>query len=234
MEAKALLQPTPGFAHRPIKIATVSRGCVYRCGQSIITTCHFSHCIVMSLFSVFAGKTALSSFRLEKLRTAVKAVAPDVQIEMARHWYFIALKSALSDADSKRLHDLLDLDAANANQDTEGMHRILVVPSRWREPFGLVALEGIACGCVAVVSADGGLIDAAGPCGRSVPNGDVPALARCLRELLTEPTQIAYLRAGADVHLARHASSAVAQRYLEIIADAAASRSEPTTAGAQS
>jgi len=59
-------------------------------------------------------------------------------------------------------------------------------------------------------------------------------LARCLRELLTEPTQIAYLRAGADAHLARHASSAVAQRYLEIIAGAAASRSEPTTAGAQS
>lgn len=112
-------------------------------------------------------------------------------------------------------------------------HRIVVVPSRWREPFGLVALEGIACGCVAVVSADGGLVDAAGPCGRSVPNGDVPALARCLRELLTEPTQIAYLRAGADAHLAGHASSAVARRYLDIIADAADPRSASTTAGAQ-
>lgn len=111
-------------------------------------------------------------------------------------------------------------------------HRILVVPSRWREPFGLVALEGIACGCVAVVSADGGLVDAAGPCGRSVPNDDAPALARCLRNLLTEPTEIAYLRAGADAHLARHASSAVAQRYLEIIAGAADARSTPTTAGA--
>ena len=36
-------------------------------------------------------------------------------------------------------------------------HRILVVPSRWAEPFGIVALEGIACGCVVVGSAEGGL-----------------------------------------------------------------------------
>lgn len=111
-------------------------------------------------------------------------------------------------------------------------HRIVVVPSRWREPFGLVALEGIACGCVAVVSADGGLVDAAGQCGRSVPNGDAPALARCLRELLTDPAHLVHLRAGANAHLARHASAAVARRYLDIIADAAESRSTPTTAGA--
>ena len=31
--------------------------------------------------------------------------------------------------------------------------RILVVPSLWAEPFGIVALEGIACGCVVVGSA---------------------------------------------------------------------------------
>ena len=30
-------------------------------------------------------------------------------------------------------------------------HRIIVVPSRWQEPFGLVALEGIACGCRAII-----------------------------------------------------------------------------------
>ncbi|HJP83483.1 MAG TPA: glycosyltransferase family 4 protein, partial [Fimbriimonadaceae bacterium] len=34
-------------------------------------------------------------------------------------------------------------------------HRIMVVPSRWKEPFGIVALEGIACGC-AVVGSEGG------------------------------------------------------------------------------
>src|SRR2546423_11563028 len=31
-------------------------------------------------------------------------------------------------------------------------HQIMVVPSRWQEPFGIVALEGIACGCIVVGS----------------------------------------------------------------------------------
>jgi glycosyl transferase family 1 len=37
-----------------------------------------------------------------------------------------------------------------------------VVPSRCQEPFGLVALEGVACGCRAIVVADGGLAEAIG------------------------------------------------------------------------
>lgn len=111
-------------------------------------------------------------------------------------------------------------------------HRVLVVPSRWREPFGVVALEGIACGCVAVVSADGGLVDAAGPCGLAVPNGDAAALARCLRGLLGDAPLLARLRAGAAAHLARHASAAVAGRYLELIDAAAGPRPAAATAGA--
>ncbi len=35
-------------------------------------------------------------------------------------------------------------------------------PSVWAEPFGMVALESVACGCPAVVSDRGGLADAAG------------------------------------------------------------------------
>ena len=35
-------------------------------------------------------------------------------------------------------------------------HRILVVPSRYNEPFGIVALEGIACGCVVIGSEGAG------------------------------------------------------------------------------
>ena len=40
---------------------------------------------------------------------------------------------------------------------TLNAHRIMVVPSRTPEPFGVVALEGIACGCVVVGSEGGGL-----------------------------------------------------------------------------
>src|SRR5207247_10056048 len=65
-------------------------------------------------------------------------------------------------------------------------HRVLVVPSRWAEPFGIVALEGIACGCVVVGSEKGGLKEAIGPCGLTFENENVPALAEQLKRLLSD------------------------------------------------
>jgi len=83
----------------------------------------------MSLFRVSTGKAALSSFRLEKLRAAIKIVTPDVQVEMTRHWYFMVLKSALSAADSKHLDRLLGLDIeAGEPKGADELHRLLVVP----------------------------------------------------------------------------------------------------------
>jgi len=40
---------------------------------------------------------------------------------------------------------------------------IVVIPSRWPEPFGLVALEAAASGAVVITSGQGGLPEAAGP-----------------------------------------------------------------------
>ncbi len=99
-------------------------------------------------------------------------------------------------------------------------HHILVAPSRWAEPFGLIALEGIACGCVIVGSEKGGLPDAIGPCGITFPNGDAAALAEALARLLTEESLRTRCRAGADAHLARHDVQAVAAAYLEVLAGA--------------
>jgi glycogen(starch) synthase len=94
--------------------------------------------------------------------------------------------------------------------------KILVVPSLYDEPFGIVALEGIACGCVVVASAGGGLPEAVGPCGLTFPNGDSAALARCIAELLADPGRQAALREGAARHLSAFAASAVAARYLAL------------------
>jgi len=94
-------------------------------------------------------------------------------------------------------------------------HEILVVPSRWQEPFGLVALEGIACGCVVIGSAGGGLAEAVGPCGVTVPNGDAPALAKAMDRLLSDPAERDRLRQHAAAHLARFAPRQVAHTYLE-------------------
>ena len=95
-------------------------------------------------------------------------------------------------------------------------HRIMVVPSRWAEPFGIVALEGIACGCVVVGSEAGGLPDAIGPCGKTFPNGDADALATALRELLSDDGEVARLLSQAPDHLAKHTPEAVAAAYIEV------------------
>jgi glycogen synthase len=98
-------------------------------------------------------------------------------------------------------------------------HRVLVIPSRYNEPFGIVALEGIACGCAVVGSAGGGLPEAIGPCGLTFPNGDAAALAVLLACLLTDPARGRELLRHAPEHLARHHSAAVGRAYVDALDD---------------
>jgi glycogen synthase len=100
-------------------------------------------------------------------------------------------------------------------------HRVMAVPSRWAEPFGIVALEGIACGCVVVGTGLGGLPEAIGPCGVTVPNADPSAMARALRSLLEDDGLRARYRSGAPLHLARHSRSEVARSYVNVLESAA-------------
>jgi glycosyltransferase involved in cell wall biosynthesis len=61
----------------------------------------------------------------------------------------------------------------------------LVVPSRWAEPFGLVAAEAILRGVPVIASATGGLAGTVelGVNGLLFPNGDVEALYRLLEDV---------------------------------------------------
>uniref|UniRef100_B8HNC7 Glycosyl transferase group 1 n=1 Tax=Cyanothece sp. (strain PCC 7425 / ATCC 29141) TaxID=395961 RepID=B8HNC7_CYAP4 len=99
-------------------------------------------------------------------------------------------------------------------------HQIMVIPSRWKEPFGIVALEGIACGCIAIGSEGGGLKDAIGPCGITFPNGDVVALSKVLALLLSEPQNIAKYRLNAKEHLSQHHKAVIAKKYLQVFKQA--------------
>lgn len=94
-------------------------------------------------------------------------------------------------------------------------HRVLVVPSRWNEPFGIVALEGMACGCLVVGSEGGGLREAIGSAGLTFPNGEALALADCLRKALTDEQAVQNCHRAAPEHLAVHAPALVAARYLD-------------------
>ncbi|MDD5181394.1 MAG: phosphoribosylformylglycinamidine synthase, partial [Gallionellaceae bacterium] len=83
----------------------------------------------MSIFRVSAGKAALSSFRLEKLRIALKASTPNVSLVDTRHWYFVELQSALPEQQSALLDRLLGLDDTASEPDGSAkMQRLLVVP----------------------------------------------------------------------------------------------------------
>lgn len=67
-------------------------------------------------------------------------------------------------------------------------HKILVVPSIWPEPFGIVALEGLACGCRVIVSNTGGLPEAIGAFGLSFQNGNYCDLAEKIIEARKNPS----------------------------------------------
>lgn len=92
-------------------------------------------------------------------------------------------------------------------------HRLLVLPSIHQEPFGLVALEAIACGCVAIGSHAGGIPEAIGPCGTTFQAGDAAALAATIHELLRCPEARARFQAQAQRHLAKHQPCAVGANY---------------------
>jgi glycogen synthase len=95
-------------------------------------------------------------------------------------------------------------------------HRIFAIPSRFAEPFGVVALEGVASGCAVVASAEGGLPDAVGPCGIYFPNGDADGLALALEQTLTDSALCARLISEGPAHLRKFQPEVIAGRYLEL------------------
>jgi len=79
----------------------------------------------------------------------------------------------------------------NANQLAEELAgaSVVVVPSLWPEPFGLVGIEALATGRPVVASSTGGIVDwlEDGVTGLCVRPGDVRGLAQALNELLEDP-----------------------------------------------
>lgn len=70
---------------------------------------------------------------------------------------------------------------------TMNRHRVMIVPSLGAEGFGIVALEGLACGCEMVVSDAGGLPEAVGGFGDVFPVGNAVALKTLLERHLAQP-----------------------------------------------
>jgi glycosyltransferase involved in cell wall biosynthesis len=96
-------------------------------------------------------------------------------------------------------------------------HRIAVVPSTWEEPFGIVALEAAACGCVLLGSDAGGLPEAVGPAGCLFRRGDVEDLKNQLLKLIHDDSLQQRFRAGARSHLEKYQAAVLSKKYLELI-----------------
>jgi glycosyltransferase involved in cell wall biosynthesis len=94
-------------------------------------------------------------------------------------------------------------------------HKVLVVPTIGQEPFGIVALEGLASGCRLVVSRSGGLPEAVGSCALMFTPGDAEELTSRLRQALEE-AETPERRAAVEAHLRQFEPSVVANQYLEV------------------
>ena len=80
------------------------------------------------MFKVSVGSSALSAFRLEKLRTVLRAIAPEVTLVDTRHCYFSALSgSQLDTAQADLLDRVLGLDGSSGEPVGE-LTPLLVVP----------------------------------------------------------------------------------------------------------
>ncbi len=77
----------------------------------------------------------------------------------------------------------------DAMNDVISRHAFVVMPPRWQEPFGLVALQTAQCGRAIVATHSGAIpeIVVDGVTGRIVPINDTGALAQGMEELLSQP-----------------------------------------------
>jgi len=145
----------------------------------------------MLMFRVSVGISALSAFRLEKLRAALNDAAPGIFIMDTRHWYFSALKGkVLGKAQADLLDKVLGLDK-EAGEPAAAAHcqRLLVVPrlgtiSPWStkatdiaQHCGLSGVQRIERGVVYYLSTEGG---------KPLNNAEQAAVLPLLHDRMTE------------------------------------------------
>lgn len=98
---------------------------------------------------------------------------------------------------------------------------VLVLPSRtrpnWKEQFGRVLIEAMACSVVVVGAETGAVPEVIGDAGLTFPEGDAEALRQRLQQLLSEPRQRDRLRElGRQRVIDRYTQKAIALATLAV------------------
>ncbi len=101
---------------------------------------------------------------------------------------------------------------------------VVVIPSRtrpnWKEQFGRVIVEAMACGVPVIGSESGAIPDVVGEGGLTFPEGDVEALAGHLRALMEdEALRCALGEVGRAEVLRKYTHAQVAARTAEVYAE---------------
>jgi glycosyltransferase involved in cell wall biosynthesis len=142
-----------------------------------------------------------------RLHLEVVGTGPE-EAALRRLAHELGIASQVSFPGRRTGHELATLLAA---------HRVIVVPSVWDEPFGMVCLEAMACGCVPVVARSGGLPEAVGAAGAVVARADPAALAEALDRLIDDEPRLSAFRELAPAQLAKHTRERVGRQYLQIL-----------------
>ncbi|MBM7507665.1 glycosyltransferase involved in cell wall biosynthesis [Nocardioides salarius] len=133
-------------------------------------------------------------------------------------------------ADARKLAEYLRIDQRtrflgqlpqNRVQDCMRRADILVVPSNWGEPYGLVVLEALAAGCRVVVSRDGGLPEALSGHGTVVEPGNTAQLGAAIRSLVVS-VRTGQMSDSLRAHLARRSRPAVVDEYEQLFREVVA------------
>ncbi|NNC12955.1 glycosyltransferase family 4 protein [Planctomonas sp. JC2975] len=123
-------------------------------------------------------------------------------------------------ADSLGISQHVDLVGPLAQDDLAGAfnaHAVAVVPSRWDETFGNVALEAIASGCAVITTNGGGLPEAVGPCGRVVDEASIDALHTAMKSVVGHPDEIDRLLEHREEHVSSLSAEGMGDGYLAVL-----------------
>jgi glycosyltransferase involved in cell wall biosynthesis len=98
---------------------------------------------------------------------------------------------------------------------------VLVLPARtrpnWKEQFGRMLIEGMACGVPVVGSRSGAIPEVIGQAGLTFAEGDVEALRACLASLIAHPRlREQLIAAGRERVLSYYTQAQVAAATLQV------------------
>jgi len=143
----------------------------------------------MADFLSLRGRTALSPFRLAKLRSALTAAHPDHRIESlaATFWHFAEIARPLTPGERDRLERLLDY-GPHDDDAPRGGERLVVVPRFGTiSPWSSKATDIVHnCGLDAVVRVERGTVFTIATDGAPLTEGETAALLPLIHDRMIE------------------------------------------------